>query len=88
MISWLASRLRLFEDRSWRDRAAERGGPEKPSQLIETKDQRMWVVQSLRQHDDSSGLLAKIIDSRDARRFLIIDPVIEMISNPFSFQII
>ncbi len=48
----------------------------------------MCVVQGLRQHDDSSGLLAKIIDPRDARRFLIIDPVIEMVCDPFSFQVI
>ena len=48
----------------------------------------MCVVQGLRQHDDSSGLLAKIIDPRDARRFLIIDPVIEMVCDPFSLQVI
>ena len=47
----------------------------------------MCVVQGLRQHDDSSGLLAKIIDSRDVRRFLI-HPVIEVVGDPFSFQLI
>jgi hypothetical protein len=33
-------------------------------------------------------VFAKIIDSRDPRGFFIIDPIIEMVSHPFSFQII
>jgi hypothetical protein len=33
-------------------------------------------------------LFAKIIDSRDPRGFLIIHPIIEMVSDPFSFEII
>ena len=40
------------------------------------------------EHDESSGLLAKIIDPRDPRRFLIVDPVVEVIRDPFSFQVV